>query len=347
MSHDFVHLRIHTEYSLVDGIVRIKPLIKAIAAKNMDAVAVTDQCNLFAAIKFYKAAIAGGVKPIIGVDILLNNEQQVKTPYRLTLLCQNQTGYKNITEIISRAYLEGQVGDIPLVDKKWLTDKTDGLIALSGAREGDVGQLLLAGNQNSAKDALNFWLRLFPDRYYLELQRTARVDEDNYCQLAVQLAQQYEVPVVATNDVRFINAQDYEAHEARVCIHQCYTLSDENRPRHYSDQQYLRTPAEMAELFADLPEAIENTVEIAKRCNLEIELGKNYLPNFPTPNGIPIDQYLTQQAQQGLENRLLKIFDTSAPEFKEKRKPYDERLNMEVEVINRMGFAGYFLIVAE
>ncbi len=347
MSHDFVHLRIHTEYSLVDGIVRIKPLIKAIAAKNMDAVAVTDQCNLFAAIKFYKAAIAGGVKPIIGVDILLNNEQQVKTPYRLTLLCQNQTGYKNITEIISRAYLEGQVGDIPLVDKKWLTDKTDGLIALSGAREGDVGQLLLAGNQNSAKDALNFWLRLFPDRYYLELQRTARVDEDNYCQLAVQLAQQYEVPVVATNDVRFINAQDYEAHEARVCIHQCYTLSDENRPRHYSDQQYLRTPAEMAELFADLPEAIENTVEIAKRCNLEIELGKNYLPNFPTPNGIPIDQYLTQQAQQGLENRLLKIFDTSAPEFKEKRKPYDERLNMEVEVINRMGFAGYFLIVAD
>lgn len=347
MTSEFVHLRVHTEYSIVDGIVRIKPLVKAIAAAGMQAVAITDQNNVFAIIKFYKAAMSAGIKPIIGVDILLNNEQQTKNPYRLTLLCQNQQGYKNITDIISRAYLEGQVSDVPLVDKSWLENKTEGLIALSGAREGDIGQLLLAGNQNAADQALNDWIRLFPDRYYLEVQRTSRIDEDNYCQLVVQLAQQHDLPIVATNDVRFLNADDYEAHEARVCIYQGYTLNDENRPRQYSDQQYLRTPDEMVALFADLPEAIENTVEIAKRCNLEIELGKNYLPNFPTPDGMPIDQYLMQQSQQGLENRLAKLFDIHSPEFKQNRIPYDERLNMEIEVINRMGFAGYFLIVAD
>ncbi len=347
MTTDFVHLRVHTEYSIVDGIVRIKPLVKAVAAANMQAVAITDQNNLFAAIKFYKAAMAGGIKPILGVDILLNNEQQAKTPYRLTLLCQNETGYKNITQLISRAYLEGQVGNTPIVDKNWLQNTTEGLIALSGAREGDVGQLLLAGNKTLAEQTLKSWLALFPDRYYLEVQRTGRPDEDQYCQMIVEFAQQFDVPIVATNDVRFINLDDYEAHEARVCIHEGYTLNDTNRSHHYSEQQYLRTPAEMAALFADLPEALENTIEIAKRCNLEIELGKNYLPNFPTPDGISIDLYLMQQAQQGLEDRLSKLFNVNAPDFSQKRQPYDERLNMELEVINRMGFAGYFLIVAD
>ncbi len=347
MTTDFVHLRVHTEYSIVDGIVRIKPLVQAVAAANMHTVAITDQNNIFAAIKFYKAAISAGIKPIIGVDILLNNEQQIKNPFRLTLLCQNETGYKNITQLISRADVEAQVVDKPMVDKNWLQNATEGLIALSGAREGDVGQFLLNGNKNAAQQSLNFWLNLFPDRYYLEVQRTGRAQEDQYCHMIVELAQQFDVPIVATNDVRFINTDDFEAHEARVCIHEGYTLNDTNRSHHYSEQQYLRTPAEMAVLFADLPEALENTVEIAKRCNLEIVLGKNYLPNFPTPDNIPIDQYLMQQAKQGLENRLAKLFDINSAEFTAKRQPYDERLNMEVEVINRMGFAGYFLIVAD
>lgn len=347
MTTDFVHLRVHTEYSIVDGIVRIKSLVKAVAAANMQAVAITDQNNLFAAIKFYKAAIAGGVKPILGVDILLNNEQQAKNPYRLTLLCQNEIGYKNITQLISRAYLEGQVGDTPIIAKSWLENAPEGLIVLSGAREGDVGQLLLSGNRSAAEQVLNSWLTLFPDRYYLEVQRTGRRDEDQYCRMIVELAQQFDAPIVATNDVRFLNADDYEAHEARVGIHEGYTLNSANRPQNYSEQQYLRTPTEMAALFADLPEALENTVEIAKRCNLEIQLGKNYLPNFTTPNGISIDLYLMQQAKQGLENRLAKLFDITKTEFNQQRQSYDERLQMEIEVINRMGFAGYFLIVAD
>ena len=347
MPVSFVHLRLHTEYSLVDGIVRIKPLVRAARAAGMPAVAVTDQCNLFAMVKFHKAAIAGGVKPIIGVDLWLENPNDPNQPHRLTLLCQNNQGYLNLSQLVSRTYTEGQHGGVPVLKRDWLDGLTDGLIALSGGREGDVGQALLAGHADTAAGLLADWQRLFPERFYLELQRTGREYEEDYLHAAVELATQQAVPVVATNDVRFIQADGFEAHEARVCIHDGRTLDDPRRPRLYSEEQYLKTPEEMAELFADIPEALQNTVEIARRCNLELTLGKNFLPEFPIPEGMTMEEFFNQQAREGLEKRLDRLFDRNAPEFAEQRQPYDERLQIELDVINQMGFPGYFLIVAD
>ncbi|HHI94344.1 MAG TPA: DNA polymerase III subunit alpha [Gammaproteobacteria bacterium] len=347
MDFAFVHLRLHTEYSLVDGLVRIKPLAKAVAEKGMPAVAVTDQGNLFAMVKFYRAAMAQGVKPIIGVDIWLTNDDEPTQPYRLTLLCQNNDGYRNLTELVSRTYTEGQHRGMPILQPAWLEGHNEGLIALSGGREGDVGRALLAGDTARVQVCLHRWQRLFPDRYYLELQRTGRPEEENYLHAAVALAQSADLPVVATNDVRFLQAGDFEAHEARVCIHDGRTLDDPRRPKNYSEQQYLRSPEEMAELFSDIPEALENTVEIAKRCTVELTLGENFLPDFPIPEGLTEAEYFRQESRKGLEARLDKLFDRNAPDFATIRKPYDERLEIELDVIIEMGFPGYFLIVAD
>ncbi len=347
MDTPFVHLHLHTEYSLVDGLVRIKPLVKQVAEMGMPAVAVTDQSNLFGMVKFYRAAMAAGVKPIIGVDLWVHNEVEPAHPARLVLLCQDNEGYRNLTRLVSRTYLEGQQRGFPLLHKEWLKGESKGLIALSGGRAGDVGRSLLGGHREQALQQLRFWRELFPDSYYLELQRTGREGEEDYLHAAVDLAFAEQVPVVATNDVMFLEKDDFIAHEARVCIHEGRTLEDPRRPRNYSDQQYLRTPDEMAELFADLPEALENSVEIAKRCNVEITLGKNFLPKSPIPPGKTIDEYFTEQSRAGLEQRLAVLFDVDAPDFAEKRKPYDERLATELEVITQMGFPGYFLIVAD
>jgi DNA polymerase-3 subunit alpha len=347
MQARFVHLRLHTEYSLVDGVVRIKPLAKAVAKKGMPAVAVTDQSNLFAMVKFYRAAMAQGIKPIIGVDLWLTNEDEPTSPYRLTLLCQTNTGYRNLTELVSRTYTEGQHRGIPILQPDWLEGHSEGLIALSGGREGDVGRALLAEDTERLQACLDRWQRLFPDRYYLELQRTGRPEEEDYLHAAVVLAQSADLPVVATNDVRFLKAGDFEAHEARVCIHDGRTLDDPRRPKNYTEQQYLRSPEEMAELFSDIPEALENTVEIARRCNVELTLGKNFLPDFPIPDGLTEAEYFRQESRKGLEARFDKLFDRTAPDFAEIRKPYDERLEIELDVIIEMGFPGYFLIVAD
>ena len=341
----FIHLHLHTEFSLVDGVVRIKPLIKQVAAADMPAVAITDMGNLFGAVKFYKAALTAGIKPIIGADLWLQRQDEV--PSRLVLLCQDQQGYKNLSRLISRSYREGQQRDQVLVRHDWLQGSTAGLIALSGGRDGELGRTLLNANSAQAKVCLDEWQQLFPERFYLELQRTGRPNEETYLQAAVNLASQHSVPVIASNDVRFLHSDDFEAHEARVCINQGQVLSDPNRPRQYSSQQYLRTAEEMAELFADLPEALENTVEIAIRCNLELSLGQSTLPDFPVPPGLNAEQFLEQEARAGLEQRLQRLFDTTTETFSERRKPYDERLAIELAVINQMGFPGYFLIVAD
>jgi len=343
----FIHLRLHTEYSLIDGIVRVKPLVNKVASLGMPAVAVTDQANLFAAVKFYKAAMATGIKPIIGADLWLYNEQDERHPFLLTLLCQNITGYQNLARLVTRGYAEGQQLGVPLIHKAWLADMTEGLIALSGGREGDVGHALLTGHPELAETRLREWLSLFPQRFYLELQRTGRENEEAYIQAAIELAGHTQVPVVATNDVRFIQASDFEAHEARVCINQGCQLGDPKRIKNYTAHQYLRSPAEMAELFSDLPEAITNTVEIAKRCNLLLRLGEYFLPNFPVPPGMTVDSYLILQAQQGLEQRFSQLFDIHAADFTAMREKYFSRLQLELDVINAMGFPGYFLIVAD
>jgi DNA polymerase-3 subunit alpha len=345
MTAPFVHLRLHTEYSLVDGLIRIKSLVKQVAAAGMPAVAVTDMSNLFALIKFYKAALGAGVKPLVGVESWVQRPDG--EPSRLVLLCQNLVGYRHLTRLVSRGYLEGQQRGVPILHYAWLEGHTDGLIALSGGREGEVGQALLNDRLAQAKNGLADWRRLFPERFYLEVQRTGRPQEEEYLEAAIDLATTTGTPVVATNEVCFLQRDDFEAHEARVCIHDSATLDDPNRPRRYSDQQYLRTPAEMAELFADLPEALENTVEIARRCNLQLELGKNVLPEFPTPEGMSADAYFTTQARAGLERRLQRLLDSAATDFAERRQPYDERLELELKVIIQMGFPGYFLIVAD
>ena len=343
----YIHLRLHTEYSLVDGIVRVKPLVGALSEQGTPACAVTDQSNLFAMVKFYRAAIAKGIKPIIGVDVWMANEDEPAQPTRFTLLCQTNQGYLNLSELISRSYIEGQHRGIPMIQPEWLEDYNEGLIVLSGGREGDVGRALLSADKDRIQVALERWQRLFPDRYYLELQRTGRPDEEDYLHAAIELAQRADLPVVATNDVRFLRPDDFEAHEARVCIHDGRTLDDPRRPKNYSEQQYLRSPEEMAELFADIPEALENTVEIARRCNVELTLGKNFLPDFPIPEGMNEDEYFRQESRQGLEARLDKLFDRNSPDFPEQRKHYDERLETELDVIIKMGFPGYFLIVAD
>ena len=343
----FIHLRVHTEYSLVDGVVRVKPLMQAVTDKGMPAVALTDQGNLFAMVKFTRAALAAGIKPIIGVDALVRGDDEQIPPSRMVLLCQNRDGYLNLSQLISKSYLQGQQGGVPMMQRAWIAGHSEGLIALSGGREGDVGRALLAGQGDVALQRLQYWQQIFGDRYYLEVQRTGRENEEACLVETVNLAIASGVPVVATNDVRFLEADEFDAHEVRVCIHEGRTLDDPRRPKRYSRQQYLRSPQEMAELFSDLPEALANTVEIAKRCNLETRLGESFLPQFPIPEGETTDSYFARVSREGLEQRLRSLFDPEAPDFAEKRKPYDERLQTEIDVIVNMGFPGYFLIVAD
>jgi DNA polymerase-3 subunit alpha len=347
MKINFIHLRVHTEYSLIDGIVQIQPLVEKTLKLNMPALAISDQSNLFAVVKFYKEALDAGIKPIIGADLWLSNKKDVKKPFRLSVFCQNNQGYKNLLQLISLSYVEGQIHDKATVKRDWLTTYGTGLIVLSGAQEGDIGLALLAEDHTAVQASLQFWQQWFPQRYYLELQRTGRTQEETYNQAALVLAEQHQIPVVATNDVRFISKEDFEAHEARVCIHEGLVLADPRRPRLYSEQQYLRSPQEMADLFADIPEALTNTVEIAKRCNVTLTLNKNFLPRFPVPEGSTVADHLTLLSQQGLEERLKVSFDTSLPTFEGQRLAYDIRLKLELDVINNMGFAGYFLIVAD
>lgn len=342
MQPSFIHLRLHTEYSLSDGLVRIEELVEGAVRLGMPAIAITDQSNLFATVKFYQAAIAAGIKPIIGADCWLENSQNVKQPFRITFLCQNDQGYKNLIQLVSRSYLEGQQLNVPIIKKAWLAELADGLIVLNGGCDSDIRQAFLAGKIDQAALLLQEWLALFPNRVYLELQRTGRVQEEEYIAVAIDLAQRYNAPVVATNDVRFVSRDDFEAHEARVCIHGGYVLNDSRRTRIYSECQYLRSQQEMQQLFADIPEALINSVEIAKRCSLKLELGKSFLPNFPIPGGMTPESYLTQQAEIGLTERLRVLQDSEIEINK-----YHERLRIELDVINPMGFAGYFLIVAD
>ncbi len=336
----FVHLRLHTEYSLNDSVVRVPELIGAVAAGGMPAVAVTDEGNLFAMVKFYREALKAGVKPLIGVDLLVGEEAERQAPTRLTLLCQSQAGYRNLARLVSRTYLEGQGRGAPRLERSWLTrEALAGLIALSGGTEGEVGRALINARPEDAARVLEAWLELFPGRFYLEVQRLGRPFEETYIAAAVALGAQHAVPLVATNDVRFLKPAEFDSHEARVCIHDGALLADATRVRRYSRQQYLRSAQEMAALFADLPEALANTVQIARRCSLTLTLGEARLPQYPLPAGVSTEQYLREEAARGLGERLA----ASA------REPagYQERLGTELDVICQMGFAGYFLIVAD
>jgi DNA polymerase-3 subunit alpha len=348
MKQEFVHLRVHSEYSLSDGMVRIKPLVAECVRQKAPAVAVTDRNNLFGLVKFYKAAESGGVKPIVASDIWVvgDNSNEEATP--LVLVARNDKGYRNLCELLSHSYSEGQSMGVAGLTRSSIAEKSYGLICLSGGREGDVGKALLAGNVEEAKRLAKRWQEIFPDAFYIELHRTGRVSEEDYNVMAVDLAIELGCPVVATNDVRFLAQEEFEAHEVRVCIHDSRTLDDPRRERRYSDQQYMKTAQEMIELFTDIPEALENSVEIAKRCNVSLDLGNYYLPEYPVPEGMTTEAFLNDVSAEGLNVRLEKILDPAneVPAAKS-RKEYEDRLAFELGVINSMGFPGYFLIVME
>ena len=346
MAAQFVHLHLHSDYSLIDGLIRIKPLVSAIAEAGMPAVALTDQHNFFAAVKFYSAAISAGIKPILGADLRLRDEADTKGNSRFVVLCQNMIGYHNLCRLLSRAYIEGQHLGVPMLDFSWLEGQTEGLICIASSREGLLSKTLLNEQKDEVNSIVNQWASLFPDRLYLELIRTGREDDERYIDAALDIAHEFDLPVVATNDVRFIDPEQFEAHEAKVCISDGRLLDDPRRPRNYSTEQYLRSAEEMVALFSDIPDAIENTVEIAKRCNVELSLDQHFLPDFPVPEGMSIAEFLTQESREGLEERLATLF-TKESDRQDKRESYDERLKIELDVINEMGFPGYFLIVAD
>ncbi len=347
MNPAFVHLRIHSEFSLVDGIVKIKPLVQKLAEFSMPAVALTEQSNLFSLVKFYRASQGLGIKGIVGADVNIYNPEEPATPFKMTFLARNRTGYVVLTELISKAFQEGQHLGVPMLRREWVEQNHEGLIALSGAMEGDIGHALLAENVELAGSRADYWSKLFDESFYLELQRVGKTEEEGYIKDAVLLALDRNLPVVATNDVRFLEQGDFDSHEVRVCIHQGRVLEDSRRPRNYTDQQYLRSVEEMQALFADIPEALENTVEIAKRCNVELTLGKNYLPDFPVPEGMTLDEYFKAASWQGLEERLRQHPPVGNGTAEENESVYRERLETELNVIVQMGFPGYFMIVAD
>jgi DNA polymerase III subunit alpha len=362
MPSPFVHLHLHTEYSMQDGLIRINELVARALELELPAIAITDQSNLFAAIKFYQAAINAGIKPILGAECWVENIQFPERPFRLVLLCQNQQGYRNLIQLISRSYLARQQEAKPILQRNWLSPHSvAGLIALKG-KESDIGQALLKNKPQLAKQYLQAWLSLFPQRFYLVLQRLGRPQEEDYIAVVTELAFECQVPVVASNDVRFLFAEDFDAHEARVCINSGHSLNDLKRPKAYSAQQFLRSSGEMYDLFADIPSALVNALEIAKRCNVELEFGKAFLPNFPIPKGMTPESFLTEEAKKGLTKRLAKLSPNplqmtdvtklagNVPLLSSNftnEKLYFDRLYSELEVINNMGFAGYFLIVAD
>jgi len=342
----FIHLRLHSDYSMCDGLNKVKPIIAKAADLGMPALALTDQTNLCGLVKYYHAAHGAGIKPIIGCDFWVKSEELEDELSRLVVIATDNVGYKNLTELISKAYLRGHIQGKAVIDKNWLIEFAPGLILLSAGREGDIGKALIKGNTELVDAMVMFYKQYFHDCFYLELIRTNRENEENYIHLAVELADKSSLPVVATNEVMFISPERFDAHEIRVAIHDGFTLDDKRRPKKYSKEQYFRSEAEMCELFSDIPEALENTVEIAKRCNVTVTLGEYVLPDFPT-QGLSIEDFLVKVSEEGLQERLEFIFDKDAPDFAEKRKPYDERLAIELEVINNMGFPGYFLIVME
>ncbi|SDE00761.1 DNA polymerase III, alpha subunit [Variovorax sp. CF079] len=345
----FVHLRLHTEFSVVDGTNRIDEVVKAAAADRQPALAITDLNNLFGAVKFYKEARGKGVKPVLGAEVFLEGlGAEIGALTRIVLLVQNMEGYLHLSELLARAWTQNVGrGQAQAVCKlAWIEELQGGLIALSGAQAGPLGAPLLQGQAERAAEIALQLAGLFPHRFYIELQRAGRPEDEPHVLAAVQLAARLGLPVVATHPVQFATAEDFEAHEARVCISEGEILGNPRRVRKFTQEQYFKSAAEMEALFADVPSAIANTVEIAKRCNLTLVLGKPQLPNFPTPNGMPIEEYFRVASFEGLEERLAHLYPDAAKRDAE-RPRYVERLEFEINTILKMGFPGYFLIVGD
>ncbi len=351
----FVHLRLHSEYSITDGLTRIDDAVARAVADGMPALALTDLANLFGMVKFYTAARGAGLKPLIGAEIWIAEDDSIDPSRdlssRLLLLARDREGYLRLCELLSIAYTRARRhGRAEVPREAFCNGDNRGLIALSGGPLGDIGQWLLADKSDKANAAACQWADLFPGNFYLEVQRpdgTAQhPQQEKLIAATLQLAAELGLPVVATHPVQFLDPGDFRAHEARVCIAEGYVMGDKRRPQAFREGQYFKTQDEMANLFADLPEALANSVEIARRCNLSVVLGKSRLPEFPTPPGMTIDDYLGDVARAGLEKRLSHLYPDPA-ERESRRSQYAERLEFEIQTILQMGFPGYFLIVAD
>ncbi|MGH1427121.1 MAG: DNA polymerase III subunit alpha [Arenicella sp.] len=342
MPENFVHLRLHSEYSLANGIVRIPALIDRCAEMGMPSVALTDLTNFYGLVKFFKKTKVQGLKPVFGVDLWIENLEKPAEPFPLCLLVQNAEGYKNACVLISKSYQQGQDFNKAITKREWLKQNSGGLIALSGGMRGELGQALLADSKKIS-DIVHDIKLLFPGRFYIELHRTAKPRQEEYLALAVQCAHDHQLPVVATNEVHFIDKEDYDSHEVRVCIHEGYTINDKRRAQEFTEEQYLKSPEEMCALFSDIPSAIENTLEIAKRCTFSLEIGDYHLPEFPVPEGETIESHLRNESYAGLERILARLGDAA----EQQRPVYKDRMEFELGIINQMGYPGYFLIVAD
>ena len=349
---DFVHLHVHSEYSLVDGIIRVNELVDHSLSLGYHSVALTDLTNLFGLIEFYRAARKNGIKPIVGSEInVAKDKESISAP--LVLLAMNKQGYINLTKLVSKAYVEGQINGSPIVLFSWLEEYSEGIIALSGGMEGHIGNSVLAGNEQLSESRIEFFTKIFKDNFFIEVQRTGKANEKEYNDSVLQLASRKKIPVVATNNVRFLNKvdpditpSDFEAHEARVCIQRGDILDDPRRPKNYTQEQFFRSKDEMIELFSDIPEALTNTVKIAEKCNIDLELGKFYLPDFEVPDELSREDFLRKISKEGLLNRIQDI-QNSVDSYALEKDIYLERLNYELDMICKLDFAGYFLIVAD
>ncbi len=342
----FIHLRLHTEYSVADGLVRVDEAVKRARESGMPALGLSDLSNTFGWVKFYRAARGAGIKPIFGCDVWVTNAADRNRPSRLLLLVQHREGYRRLCDLLTRAYLENLHRGRAEVDPAWLRDGTDGLLALSGGDSGNAAQALLDDKPDAARAAAEAWAALFPGRYYLELQRFGQPHAERLIDGLLDIGAALKLPAVATHPIQYMLPDDFKAHEARVCIAEGMMLGDPRRPRLFTAEQYFKTPDEMAELFADLPEALANSVEIAKRCNLTLELGKSRLPDFPTPDGMSLDDYMRQRSFEGLHERMAHLYPD--PALRAAKLPeYTERLEFELGTIIQMGFPGYFLIVSD
>lgn len=346
-SPKFVHLRFHSEYSITDGIVRIDPIIHAVLDQGGAAIGMTDLMNIFGGLRFYTHALAAGLKPILGCDLRIRNAADAKKPWRLGVLCMNHEGYHSLCVLLTKAWLTDQDAYRGQVDMRWFENGGgNGLICLTGGTDGELARLIIGKKPKEAHALAEQLKALFGDRLYVELQRAGRRHDEFSAASLANLAVEHDIPVVATHPIQFINKEDFEAHEVRCAIAEGFTLQDPRRSHLFSPEQYLKSEAEMCELFADIPAAIENTVEIAKRCNLDGVLSKPQLPLFPTPDGMSLDDYIDKLAKEGLQRRLDFLYPDPKVQA-EKRPAYDKRLEYELGIIKGMKFPGYFLIVQD
>ncbi len=345
MHRSFVHLHLHSEYSLVNGMIRVPALVEQTRTNQMPAVAMTDIGNLYGAVKFFNKSVAQGVKPIIGAEVYIENPDKVTQPSSLVLLVQDQKGYVNLSELISLGFRVGQAHGKPILKKAWLQERAEGLICLSGGLRGELGHAILGGREKFLDALIGEYQSLFGDRFYIEIQRVGQAYEEEYIAAAAMLSVRHGVPLVATNDVHFMRQEDFEAHEVRVCINEGRVLTDSRRVRHHTNQQYYKSAQEMIDLFEDLPSAIDNTLIVAQRCNFALHMGEYFLPDFPVPEGETIESHLRNESFRGLDVVLDRRFPegTTAEVVQE----YRERMEFELKIILEMGFPGYFLIVAD